>query len=115
MSAADVSVTFEPIANVADVPVGAMRGITLRDGTKLCVVHTAAAGVCAVLDKCPHRDFPLTNGELTTDGLIECAWHGAQFDPVSGAELVGPGCDALTRYTVRLVADIIEVGPRMPS
>jgi nitrite reductase/ring-hydroxylating ferredoxin subunit len=115
MSATETEATFEPIAPVDSVPLGAMRALAMRDGTRLCVVHTSAAGICVALDKCPHRDFPLTNGELTDDGRIECAWHGAQFDPATGAELVGPGCDALTRFAVRVINDIIEVGPRLTS
>jgi nitrite reductase/ring-hydroxylating ferredoxin subunit len=102
--------TFEAVAHVADVPLGTLKAVTLRSGEKVCLVHTAA-GICALADRCSHRDFPLSAGEVTTDGLIECSWHGAQFDPTTGVMLTGPGGDDVKTYDVRVDDAMITIAP----
>jgi nitrite reductase/ring-hydroxylating ferredoxin subunit len=54
----------------------------------------------AVQDECTHAAFSLSDGTLLSDGRIECAWHGAQFDCRSGAVMRGPATDPLFRYDV---------------
>jgi 3-phenylpropionate/trans-cinnamate dioxygenase ferredoxin component len=102
--------TFEIVARVDELPLGALKSVVLRSGERLCLVHTAA-GICALADRCSHRDFPLSAGEVTNDGLIECAWHGAQFDPSTGVMLTGPGGDDVKTYDVRVDDDAIAVAP----
>ncbi|KXZ51974.1 hypothetical protein GPECTOR_11g96 [Gonium pectorale] len=34
----------------------------------------------AVEDKCPHRLAPLSEGRVESDGTLQCAYHGWQFD-----------------------------------
>ncbi|GLI63951.1 hypothetical protein VaNZ11_007117, partial [Volvox africanus] len=34
----------------------------------------------AVEDKCPHRLAPLSEGRIETDGTLQCAYHGWQFN-----------------------------------
>ena len=101
---------FEVVAHVDELPIGTMKAVVLSSGEKLCLVHTAA-GVCALADRCSHRDFPLSAGELTRDGLIECSWHGAQFDPTTGVMLAGPGGDDVKTYEVRVADDRITIAP----
>jgi phenylpropionate dioxygenase-like ring-hydroxylating dioxygenase large terminal subunit len=33
----------------------------------------------AFLDRCPHRGAPLSRGQITEDGCLECPYHGWQF------------------------------------
>ena len=44
----------------------------------------------ALLDRCPHRNVPLSLGRVTTKGTLECAYHGWQFDGAGRCRLV-PG------------------------
>ncbi len=101
---------FEAVAQMDELPIGTMKAVVLSSGEKLCLVHTAA-GVCALADRCSHRDFPLSAGEVTRDGLIECSWHGAQFDPTTGVMLTGPGGDDVKTYDVRIADDRITIAP----
>ncbi len=103
-------ITFEAVARVADLPLGTLKAVMLRSGERLCLVHTAA-GICAMADRCSHRDFPLSAGEVTQDGLIECSWHGAQFDPTTGVMLTGPGGDDVKTYDVRVEDEMITIAP----
>lgn len=34
----------------------------------------------ALVDRCPHRNVPLSLGRVLPDGRLECAYHGWQFD-----------------------------------
>ena len=34
----------------------------------------------ALIDRCPHRNVPLSLGRVQADGRLECAYHGWQFD-----------------------------------
>ncbi len=50
--------------------------------------------VYGYVDRCPHMQLPLAqelDQYLTPDGgLIACSWHGALFQPQTGACLGGP-------------------------
>lgn len=34
----------------------------------------------ALLDRCPHRNVPLSGGKVLSDGTLECPYHGWRFD-----------------------------------
>jgi phenylpropionate dioxygenase-like ring-hydroxylating dioxygenase large terminal subunit len=46
------------------------------------VVFRSREGVTALLDRCPHRNVPLSLGRLRQNGHLECAYHGWQFSGV---------------------------------
>lgn len=99
---------FEAVARTGDLPPNSMQAVVLSNGDKVCLVRTAA-GFCALADRCSHRDFPLSAGEVTPSGLVECSWHGAQFDPATGVMLTGPGGDDVKTYEVRVDGDTILI------
>jgi nitrite reductase/ring-hydroxylating ferredoxin subunit len=51
----------------------------------------------------------MSAGELLPDGSLECAWHGARFDPVTGQPRRGPACEALRVYRVLVLDGIVHV------
>lgn len=104
----------EVVATLAELPAGSLLAVTLRSGEKVCLVHTAA-GICALADRCTHRDFPLSAGEVTASGMVECAWHGAQFDPRTGVMLTGPGGDDVRTYPVHVHEGTISITPTGPA
>lgn len=94
----DGSVRLEGI-NAAGIEAGQLYQATLPNGTKLCVgVHEGT--FFAVKDSCPHAEFPLSEGTLYPTGELECCWHGARFNCLSGKMLQGPAYDDLVRYEV---------------
>lgn len=105
---ASASGRFEAVARTDALAVNAMTAVVLATGERVCLIRTAA-GYCALADRCSHRDFPLSAGEVTAEGLIECAWHGARFDPATGVMLSGPGGDDVKRYQVRVDDDTITI------
>ena len=49
-------------------------------GTKLVLFRDRERRACALLDRCPHRNVPLSIGKTASDGTVECAYHGWRFD-----------------------------------
>ena len=102
---------FEYLADVADLPDGALLGVTRGDGTEICLFnHRGTIG--AVGNVCTHAEFYMSDGSLRNDGTVECAWHGARFDCRTGRACKGPAEDPLPVYQVRVEGTRVLVGPR---
>ena len=107
--AADVGGTWERVARVEEVPTDFPLAVTLADGRRVCVVRVHDE-VFAVEDRCPHRDFPLSGGDVA-EGCLECPFHGARFDVRTGACVQGPSeGDAVVVYPVMQVNGVVLVG-----
>jgi phenylpropionate dioxygenase-like ring-hydroxylating dioxygenase large terminal subunit len=59
-------------------------------GIPLALFRDAHGTPGALLDRCPHRNVPLSQGRVVSAGNLECRYHGWQFD-VEGACRVVPG------------------------
>ncbi len=85
---------FEPLLDVAELPVGAFRRVTRGDLDIL--LASTPNGIVATDDRCPHMSAPLSIGEL--DGcVIACPLHDGQFDLCTGETVRMPttgGLDA---------------------
>lgn len=75
-------------------------------GTPL-VLFRGADGVGALLDRCPHRGVPLSNG-FVADGTLHCGYHGWTFDRAGACRdvpgLIGPAenpARCVTSFPVR--------------
>ena len=55
------------------------RAVTVL-GTPLALFRGAGGRPGAVLDRCPHRNFPLSQGRVLASGELQCGYHGWQFD-----------------------------------
>lgn len=80
---------FERACAASDVAPGALRAVTLTDGTRVCVGNRNGT-YFAISDRCPHQQFPLSDGALTPEGTIVCSWHGATYDCTTGRSVRGP-------------------------
>lgn len=94
---------------VADVHVG--RPTMVRIGKYSIGLYRTSDGFRALLNVCPHRGAPLCEGQVcgTTmlteqrefiyhrdNEIVRCAWHGWEFDILTGASLVDPKVKART-------------------
>lgn len=59
-------------------------------GVPLVLFRDAAGRAGALLDRCPHRNIPLSMGRIAASGNLECGYHGWQFDGEGRCRLV-PG------------------------
>ena len=48
--------------------------------TPLALFRDASGAPGALLDRCPHRNAPLSRGRCAASGQLECGYHGWQFD-----------------------------------
>ena len=102
--------SFRRAARLADIDAGFPLAVTLDDGSRLCLVRDGDQAY-AVLDRCPHRDFALSSGDVVDACILECPWHGARFDVRTGDVVQGPATDPLETFAVRVVNGDVFVGP----
>lgn len=53
--------------------------VTLMD-TPLAVFRGAGGAPAVLLDRCCHRNYPLSLGRVTGDGALECGYHGWTYE-----------------------------------
>jgi 3-phenylpropionate/trans-cinnamate dioxygenase ferredoxin component len=102
---------FQPVADVADLPDGALMAVKNAAGEAICLTNVRGH-ISALVDCCSHAEFPLSDGVIHADGTLECVWHGARFDCTTGAACKGPAVDAVVTYDVRVEHGKILVGPK---
>ena len=92
---------FVRVASLSEVPEGEVVAAE-AEGVAICLVNVEGE-VYAFEDKCSHRDYPLSNGELDAEECtITCDWHGAQFDIRTGAALCLPATRPIRTFPVRV-------------
>ncbi len=102
---------FERVAAIGELDDGMPVRVHLDNGEAVCLVRVNEE-VYAMADRCSHADFPMSDGDMVDDHVIECSLHGAQFDVRTGAVLEEPADDPLTTYDVRIDGGAVSVRPR---
>ena len=77
-----------PVAFAEEVK-GSPVGVRLGEAS-LALYRDSRGMVRAVEDRCPHRRMPLSMGRVTTDGHLQCPYHGWCFDGETGQCVVIP-------------------------
>ena len=90
---------------VEDIPDGSCKTIELPAGRELALYHVNGE-YYATENFCPHKGVPLAEGTLC-DHVIECDWHGWQFDVRTGECLTVP--EKLETYQVVIAEGLIKV------
>ena len=96
---------------VDDIPDRGTLSVVLPDGTNVCLIRRGSL-VTALRDQCTHQGMPLSAGEVLEDGTIECPWHGARFDCVTGEVRRGPAEDDVESFEVVVTGDEVLVKER---
>jgi uncharacterized membrane protein/nitrite reductase/ring-hydroxylating ferredoxin subunit len=68
------------------------------DGRRVVLARTEG-GYVAFDDRCTHRGGSLAGGAMI-GGVVQCPWHGSQFDCRNGAVKAGPARQAISTYRV---------------
>jgi 3-phenylpropionate/trans-cinnamate dioxygenase ferredoxin subunit len=93
---------LERTVSIASLDDGRPTTCTLSDGSVVCLVRTGDE-VYAIGDRCSHADFPMSEGDMVDDHVIECPLHGAQFDVRTGGALELPATEPIPTYHVEVV------------
>jgi len=99
---------FKKVAVLSDLPEGAPVGVQLGADGAICLVRVGAE-VFACEDRCSHAEYPMSDGEMVDDYVIECGLHGAQFDIRTGEVLELPATERLGMIEVRIANDDVFV------
>lgn len=92
------------IGRLDDIPRhGARRVVMPGEAPPIAVFRTAGDDVFALVDRCPHRGGPLSEG-IVQGEAVACPLHGWVIDLASGrAEAPDQGC--APTVAVRLIGD----------
>jgi uncharacterized membrane protein/nitrite reductase/ring-hydroxylating ferredoxin subunit len=85
------------VAEVGELKVDQMKLLRLN-GRRLVLARTEAGHV-AFDDRCPHRGGSLAGGVMIA-GVVQCPWHGSQFDCQRGTVKAGPAGEPIKTYRV---------------
>ncbi|HEX2091807.1 MAG TPA: non-heme iron oxygenase ferredoxin subunit [Longimicrobiaceae bacterium] len=92
---------FVRAASLEEVPEGEVVGVE-AGGARLCLARVEGE-VYAFQDRCSHREFPLSSGELDSEECtITCEWHGARFDIRTGEPQCLPATRPIPVYACRV-------------
>lgn len=90
-----------PIAVADDGELKTNQMKLLHIGKKRIVLARTENGFAAFDDRCSHRGGGLSDGSITC-GVVQCPWHGSQFDVSSGEVKAGPAKERIKVYAVRV-------------
>ena len=103
------------LCQLSDLDDPGSRGFVLQIGDAFFHGFVVKKGgeVAGWVDRCPHAGFPIAmelDRYLSNDGsVILCGWHGAVFEPLSGACVGGPCAGGkLTPWPVQVVDGIVR-------
>lgn len=99
---------FVKVATVEQLPPGTLLSVEMPDGLRICLARTEDGEIYAVIDRCSHRDFPLSTGTLHGP-TIECSWHGARFDLKTGRAIRLPAFKGVQTFEVKVEGNDILV------
>jgi uncharacterized membrane protein/nitrite reductase/ring-hydroxylating ferredoxin subunit len=86
------------VASADELKVNQMKLLRLN-GRRLVLGRTEQ-GYVVFDDRCTHRGGSLAGGIMIA-GIVQCPWHGSQFDCRSGAVKAGPAEEPIQAYRVR--------------
>ncbi|HKK07469.1 MAG TPA: non-heme iron oxygenase ferredoxin subunit [Gemmatimonadota bacterium] len=97
---------FRTVASVEDIPATGLKGLEV-DGQDIVLVRQGGE-IYALEDRCSHEEFRLSDGEMVA-GQIECALHGARFDPATGAPKALPAVKPVRTFECRVQDGQVQV------
>ncbi len=97
---------FRTVARLEDIPATGLKAVEV-EGRKVCLVREGDR-VYALEDRCSHEEFALSDGEMVA-GQVECALHGARFDPATGAPKALPAVKPVKTFECRVENGEVQV------
>jgi nitrite reductase (NADH) small subunit len=84
--------TWTPICRIHDIPVLGARRVARDEGMPVAIFRTADDEVYALLDRCPHRGGPLSQG-IVHGAAVACPLHNMNVELATGtARAPDEGC-----------------------
>ena len=97
-----------PVCETTALPAGYCRRFSLPDGNELAIFNVNGE-YYAIENFCPHRGAPLSEGVMCGH-IVECGWHGWQFDVRTGECLTVR--EEIRTFVVRVEEETVMVAVR---
>ncbi len=97
---------FEKVANVSDIKPGEIKSFVV--GNEMVAICNSDGTFYAFMDECSHQALPLSDG-LLEGKTLTCAYHGAEFNIVTGGALCLPAVDGVETFEVKVEGDDIYI------
>lgn len=94
------------VAKEADLPLG--KPFRVKVDTKTIALVKLPDGIYAINNVCGHAGGPLDEGPFSKY-VIECPWHGSQFDVRTGAVVAGPATRPQKTYKVMVENGVVKL------
>jgi 3-phenylpropionate/trans-cinnamate dioxygenase ferredoxin subunit len=78
------------------------------NGREIALVH-ASGEFYALANECTHANYPIGEGDLVGENVIECPGHGSTFNVQTGDVMSGPADEPLETYEVEVVDGMVRV------
>jgi nitrite reductase (NADH) small subunit len=101
---------FKYVCMLEDIPPLGARRARRADGVEIAIFRAAEGRVFALLDRCPHRGGPLSQGIVFGD-KVACPLHNWTIDLATGCA-VAPDEGCTDRFAVRVEDGRVLLDPR---
>ena len=102
---------FESVAPLDDFLESVPLSLQLSTGQQVCLVRVNGEVFC-ISEECPHGEFPMSDGAMVEDYIIECPMHGSQYDVRDGSVVDEPGEDPIQTFEVKVLDNRVWVRAR---
>lgn len=99
-----------PVCNTGELAEGQMMLAVIKD--ERIVVGRCGEGMFAFSDHCTHKGGPLSDGALV-GCIVQCPWHGSQFDLQTGRVIAGPAQEKIKTYKIEMRGGEVYVRPEV--
>lgn len=78
------------------------------NGVEVALVHTGGK-FYALQNECTHAGQSIGEGDVVSEGVVECPGHAANFNVETGEPISGPAAEPLDTYEVEVVDGMVRV------
>ena len=98
---------WKPICRVEDIPVLGARRVTRPQGLDVAVFRSDANEVFALLDRCPHKGGPLSQG-IVFGTSVACPLHNWTIGLCTG-QAAAPDEGCTPRFAVQVMNGVVHL------
>ena len=98
---------WKPVCRVADIPLLGARRVARAQGMDVALFRTEGDAVYALLDRCPHKGGPLSQG-IVFGQSVACPLHNWTIGLASG-EAAAPDAGCTPRFSVQVLDGVVHL------
>jgi nitrite reductase (NADH) small subunit len=98
---------WKTVCRVEDIPLSGARRVARPRGLAVALFRTTEGRVFALLDRCPHRGGPLSQGIVFGDG-VACPLHNWTIGLADG-QARAPDSGCTPRFSVRVEDGVVQL------